>query len=115
MNFKDEINAKTVLKIIQSGVTNKALIAQDAGLNRTELQCLIHSKPKLQDQLEYERKKQEAQRMEEDIIGGMKYQAKHGRINLLALCESTGITQRQLINALDCSAVIRDTYAKLSK
>jgi hypothetical protein len=115
MNFQDEINAKTVLKIIQSGVTNKALIAQNAGLNRTELQWLIRSRPKLQDQLEYERKKQEAQRMEEDIIDGMKYQAKHGRINLLTLSDSAGITHRQLINALDCSAVIRDAYAKLSK
>jgi hypothetical protein len=115
MNFQDEINAKSVLKIIQSGVTSKALIAQDVGLNRAELQWLIHSRPKLQDQLEYERKKQEAQRMEDDIICGMKCQAKHGRINLLTLSENTGITHRQLINALDCSAVIRDTYAKLSK
>jgi hypothetical protein len=115
MNIQDELNAKTVLKIIQSGVTNKALIAADAGLNRTELQWLIRSRPKLQDVLNYERRKQEAEQLSSDIITGMKYQAKHGNVNLIALCDKLGITHRQLINALDCSAVIRETYTRLTK
>jgi hypothetical protein len=115
MNIKDEYNAKLVLQIIQGGTTNKAMIASDAGLNRSELQSLFRYKPKLQDALNFERMKQEEANLATDVIDAIKYQAKNGGIDFVAMCDALAISHKQLLNALAKNPNIKKTYARLCK
>lgn len=96
MNIKTELQAKQVLKIIQSGVTNKSMIIAYADLNRAELQHLLVDKPYLQHAINSEKQAQAHRK----VIAITDRQRQQGGLNLAHIALETGLQRKVIAAAL---------------